>query len=126
MRISGIAGIAGELPVMAAPNEPPPSAAPAGGPPPPAVAAAAATSGGSGAGTGTHDRHRAAPVPLPVFDPPLIAQRAALGLPVGALICELADREDITYSAASAAVDRSMPHEPTDGAAGIQPAADRS
>lgn len=123
MRISGVTG---DLPVLAAPNEPPPSATPAGGSPPPAVAAAAATSGGSGTGAGTHDRGRSAPTPLPVFDPPLIAQRAALGLPVGMLVSELAELEGIPYSAASAAVDRAMPREPADGAGGDQPAADRS
>ena len=48
---------------------------------------------------------------MPVFDPPLIAQRAALGLPVGMLIAELAEAEHMTYSAACAAVDRELPLE---------------
>ncbi len=57
-------------------------------------------------------RHRR-PAGLPLFDPPLIAQRAVLGLPTGHLIAGLARSADIPYTAAAAAVDREMP--PTDG-----------
>ncbi len=54
---------------------------------------------------------RGRPSSKPFFDPPLIAQRAALGLPTGLLIADLARSRGIPYAAAAAAVDREMPRE---------------
>jgi hypothetical protein len=105
-----ILGVNGDMSPVVTPSEPPPAAGPAADAAPPAVAAATAAGAGTSTGTGTHDRRRQSPAPLPTFDPPLIAQRAALGLPTGRLIAELAEAEDMTYSAASAAVDRELPH----------------
>jgi hypothetical protein len=105
-----ILGVDGDMSPVVTPSEPPPAAGPAADAAPPAVAAATAAGAGTSTGTGTHDRRRQSPAPLPTFDPPLIAQRAALGLPTGRLIAELAEAEDMTYSAASAAVDRELPH----------------
>lgn len=102
MRISPVTG---DLPAVATLTEP---AAP---PPPheeqaaPAVAPVASTAGGSGAGMSDQRRES----PPQAFDPPLIAQRAVLGLPVGMLIAELAEAEKVPYMTASAAVDREMP-----------------
>ena len=55
---------------------------------------------------------RRGPAPRPCFDPPLIAQRAVLGLPVGPMIADLARERGISYGAASAAVDRELPPRP--------------
>jgi hypothetical protein len=52
---------------------------------------------------------RRQPGPKPFFDPPLIAQRAVLGLPTGFLIADFARSQGIPYAAAAAAVDREMP-----------------
>lgn len=73
---------------------------------PPLVTPAAAT--GADAGT-AGDRHPSRSRISLAFDPPLIAQRAVLGLPVGPLIAEYALAAGIDYGAASAAVDRAMP-----------------
>lgn len=102
-----IVPVTGDLPAVAALGElpAPPAAEPDVGPP---LIAPASAAGGADAGT-TGDRraprHR---IPL-AFDPPLIAQRAVLGLPVGPLIAEHALAEGIDYGAACAAVDRAMP-----------------
>lgn len=102
-----IVPVTGDLPAVAWLAEPPPPPVPAVEGAAPAIPAAA-SAGGAKAGS-SHDRHPARrPVP-PAFDPPLIAQRAVLGLPVGALIAQHAQAEGITYGAASAAVDREMP-----------------
>lgn len=106
MRISGVTG---DLPAVAhlvdaAPPEPPA----AGVAPPPAVPPATAATG-AGA-DGSTDRRQERQLTR-VFDPPLIAQRAVLGLPVGQLIAELAESEQMTFSAACAAVDREMPRD---------------
>lgn len=107
MRISGVTG---DLPAVAALPEGPPVQAPADSPPAPAVAAPAAAGGAEG--DAAHDPSRQRRPVLLAFDPPLIAQRAVLGLPVGMLIAEHAEAEGITYSAACAAVDREIPREP--------------
>jgi hypothetical protein len=62
------------------------------------------------AGTAAGDRRP--PSLKPFFDPPLIAQRAVLGLPTGPLIAGYARSQGITYAAAAAAVDRAMPRQP--------------
>jgi hypothetical protein len=69
---------------------------------------------------------RRGPAPRACFDPPLIAQRAVLGLPVGPMIADLARAQGISYGAASAAVDREMPLRPqspgrSDGPAAAPP-----
>ena len=106
MRISGVTG---DLPAVAAPTEPPAPVSRDDGAPPPAVAPApAATAGGDAGSSGSRQQR---PPLIHAFDPPLIAQRAALGLPVGMLIAQLAEAESMTYSAACAAVDRAMPED---------------
>ena len=78
---------------------------------PPAVPATAPVEHSAATGTGADaadDRRQPPPHP-PFFDPPLIAQRAALGLPTGFLIADLARSAGISYAAASAAVDDAMP-----------------
>lgn len=72
----------------------------------PTVVARASVSGSDA--EQTSDRRRN-PTPKTCFDPPLIAQRAVLGLPVGPMIADLAQARGIPYTAASAAVDREMP-----------------
>lgn len=109
MRISGVTG---DLPAVAALPEPPAPPPAADTAPAPAVTAPAAPGAGSDAAGGDPSRSRR--MLVPVFDPPLIAQRAVLGLPVGPLIADHALAEGISYGAACAAVDREMPEpEPT-------------
>lgn len=103
-----IQGVTGDLPAVAqllseapAKVETPPSA------PAPAVAAPAGAS--ETGGDHTSSDHRRPPQPLPSFDPPLIAQRAVLGLPVGMMVVEHAKANGISYLAAWEAVDRAMP-----------------
>jgi hypothetical protein len=71
-------------------------------PPPPTVVARADVAGADADATSDRRRH---PTPQTCFDPPLIAQRAVLGLPVGTLIADLALEKAIPHAAASAAVD---------------------
>ncbi len=97
-----IVPVTGDLPAVVVP---PPAVAPASEAPrtaSPVVEAAGRSRGASSEQTA--DRRAARPL-LPFFDPPLIAQRAALGLPVGTLIAGFAQAKGISYSAASAAVD---------------------
>jgi hypothetical protein len=102
-----IVPVTGDLPAVASLMElPTPPAAEPDEAPPRVAPASAAT--GADAGTTGERRLPRPPVPL-AFDPPLIAQRAALGLPVGPLIAEHALNEGIDYGAACAAVDRAMP-----------------
>jgi hypothetical protein len=104
-----ITPVTGDLPALAT-SPPPPvrhSTEPAPPPATPPVQQTAATDTDSGAAAG--DRRRAAPEPF--FDPPLIAQRAVLGLPTGPLIAGYARSQGITYAAAAAAVDRAMPRQ---------------
>jgi hypothetical protein len=44
-----------------------------------------------------------------VFDPPLIAQRAVLGLPVGTQIADYAKAHDLPFNTVAYAVDMAMP-----------------
>ena len=74
--------------------------------PPSIVVAPAAVSGSDADATSDRRRH---PTPKPCFDPPLIAQRAVLGLPTGFLIADFARSQGIPFAAAAAAVDREMP-----------------
>lgn len=107
-----IQGVTGDLPAIAqfmnegAPKVEPPTVDAA---PVPAVAAAAAA-GDTGGGQSASD-HRRPPIPLPSFDPPLIAQRAVLGFPIGPMVAAHAQSEGISYGEAWAAVDRVMPHD---------------
>lgn len=102
MRISPVTG---DLPAVAsAPPVPRPVLEVLPAPAPTVVARADVTGSDADA---TTDRRRT-PTLQPFFDPPLIAQRAVLGLPVGPMIADFARNEGISYSAASAAVDREM------------------
>ena len=100
-----IVPVTGDLPAVAStsPARPPLTELPA---PTPPVVVATARSGDAGRGAGRDEpRQRTL---LPFFDPPLIAQRAALGLPIGALVADYAKTEGIPYTAAAAAVDREL------------------
>jgi hypothetical protein len=103
-----IVPVTGDLPAVVAP---PPAARtvcdPVPSAPPLAVTAAAPAQPDTDA---TSDR-RGRPAPQPFFDPPLIAQRAVLGLPIGLLVADFARSQGIPFAAASAAVDRELPHE---------------
>jgi hypothetical protein len=101
--------VTGDLPALAT-SPPPPVRHVAEPPPAPATAPveqAAATGPDAGATSGDRRQHGS----KPCFDPPLIAQRAALGLPTGFLIADFARSQGIPYAAAAAAVDREMPRE---------------
>ena len=76
----------------------------------PLAVAAAAAAGETGGDPNASDRRRP-PSILLSFDPPLIAQRAVLGLPVGPMVASYAAEAGISYNAACAAVDREMPHQ---------------
>jgi hypothetical protein len=99
--------VTGDLPAVATLVEPPVPPVSDVDAAPPAVAPTTST-GGADAGASDGRRPPHPQVPL-AFDPPLIAQRAVLGLPVGPLIANHALAEGISYGAASAAVDREMP-----------------
>ncbi len=102
-----ITPVTGDLPALATSPPPPVRHLTEPAPPPatPPVQRAAATDTDSGAAA--DDRRQ--PAPKPFFDPPLIAQRAVLGLPTGFLIADFARSQGIPYAAAAAAVDREMP-----------------
>lgn len=106
-----IQGVTGDLPAVAQLMSEAPAKveAPSTAAPPPAVAAPAAA--GETGGDHTSSDHRRPPQPLPSFDPPLIAQRAVLGLPVGMMVVQHARSAGISYLAAWEAVDRAMPIE---------------
>ncbi len=100
-----IVPVTGDLPAVAStgPVRAPLTELPA---PAPQVVVAPARSGDAGRGAGREEpRQRTL---LPFFDPPLIAQRAALGLPIGPLVADYAKTEGIPYTAAAAAVDREL------------------
>ncbi len=103
-----ITPVTGDLPAVA--TAPPPPLRHLAEPPPvpvtPPVARASAT--GTGVDPQAAGSHRP-PNPEPFFDPPLIAQRAALGLPTGFLIADFARAQGVTYAAVAAAVEREMP-----------------
>ena len=107
-----IQGVTGDLPAIAqllteAPGK---VEAPSTAPPPPAVAAAVAA--GETGGDHTSSDHRRPHQPLTSFDPPLIAQRAVLGFPLGPMVAAHAQAEGKSYGEVWAAVDRIMPDEP--------------
>ena len=104
-----ITPVTGDLPALATAPPPPVRHLTEPAPPPatPPVQQAAATDADSGAAADG----RRSPAPKPFFDPPLIAQRAVLGLPTGFLIADFARSQGIPYAAAAAAVDREMPTE---------------
>jgi len=72
---------------------------------PSAVVQASAAAADSRSG-GEHRQGR-----QPVFDPPLIAQRAVLGLPVGTLIADYAKTHDLPFTTVAHAVDMAMPQD---------------
>ena len=104
-----IQGVTGDLPAVAqlmnegAAKVDPPAVSAA---PPPAVAAAASAGDASG-GQADAERRRP-PKPLASFDPPLIAQRAVLGWPVGPLVAEHARQTGVSYGAVWAQVDSAL------------------
>ena len=101
-----IVPVTGDLPAVATPP-PPPVRHLAEPPPPPATAPVEhTTAAGTDADAAARDRR---PPQKPFFDPPLIAQRAVLGLPTGFLIADFARSQEIPYAVAAAAVDREMP-----------------
>ena len=97
--------VTGDLPAIVVP---PPAVPPAGHPPPAQQRVVEASARAGRADSEQTAGHRPPRTPLPFFDPPLIAQRAALGLPVGTLIAEFAASARISYAAASAAVDEQL------------------
>lgn len=103
-----IVPVTGDLPSLVTP--PPPPARHLTEPPPAAATTAvgrpsAAAASGDSASTDRRQRD------TPFFDPPLIAQRAALGLPTGYLIADFARSQDLPYAAVAAAVDRELPRQ---------------
>lgn len=104
-----ITPVTGDLPALVTPP-PPPVRQLTGAPTSPATAPVeqtTATDTGADAAAGGYRP----PALKAYFDPPLIAQRAALGLPTGLLIADLARAEGIPYAAAVAAVDRLLPRD---------------
>ena len=102
-----IAPVTGDLPAVATP--PPALARSLAGPPPaPATAPVERTAAAGNDADATAGSRRPSSL-KPFFDPPLIAQRAVLGLPTGFLIADFARTTGIPYAAAAAAVDRAMP-----------------
>ena len=102
-----IVPVTGDLPALVTPP-PHPVRHVAEAPPPPATAPVEHTTAPDAAGYGTANERRSHS-PKPFFDPPLIAQRAVLGLPTGFLIADFALWQSIPYAAAAAAVVREMP-----------------
>ena len=102
-----IVPVTGDLPALAT-APPPPVRSVAEPPPAPAAAPVEHTAAADTDADAAASRRRP-PTTKPFFDPPLIAQRAVLGLPTGFLIADFARSEGITYAAAAAAVDREMP-----------------
>ena len=104
MRISPICG--DQWPVAALTHPLPPAEPAATAPAPHAIvqAGAAASADNSPGGSTDHRQNGQA-----VFDPPLIAQRAVLGLPVGTQIADYARAHDLPFTAVSHAVDEAMP-----------------
>ena len=108
-----IQGVTGDLPPVAHLGPVPPVVAVPvdDAPSPPAVAAPAANTGSELRDQHEQDPRRQPPQPLTSFDPPLIAQRAALGWPVGALVLERAVATGTSFAAVWAEVDRERPAE---------------
>jgi hypothetical protein len=106
-----IVPVTGDLPALA--TAPPPPVRQLAEPSPAPAAAPVERTGAPDADANAASGDRRPPSPLPFFDPPLIAQRAALGLPTGFLIADFARSQGVPYAAVAAAVDRELP-EPTD------------
>ena len=105
-----IQGVTGDLPAVVHIGPPaPPVAVPVDDAPPPAVSAPARGDDAELRQQSEQDPRRQPKQPLSSFDPPLIAQRAALGLPVGALVVERARETGTSIAAVWAAVDRELP-----------------
>jgi len=104
-----IVPVTGDLPALA--TAPPPPVRHVAEPPPVPATAAVEHSARAGTDSGVASGDRRPPTPKPFFDPPLIAQRAALGLPTGFLIADFARSQGIPFAAAAAAVDREMPRD---------------
>ncbi len=102
-----ITPVTGDLPAIATPPPPPVRSVDALPAAPATAPVAQATAADTDADAAAEHRHH--PAPKPFFDPPLIAQRAVLGLPTGFLIADFARSQGVTYAAVSAAVDRAMP-----------------
>lgn len=100
--------VTGDLPALAT-SPPPPVRHLAEPAPAPATAPVEHTAATDTEGARSGDRRP--PSPKPFFDPPLIAQRAALGLPTGFLIADFARSQGVAYAAVAAAVDRELPRE---------------
>ena len=108
-----IVPVTGDLPAIVVPPPLVPPAQERPGSSPPVVESVHRSRGAGSESAADHPPPRTL---LPFFDPPLIAQRAALGLPVGSMIADFARTEGITYTAASAAVDAELGDgEPGDG-----------
>jgi hypothetical protein len=106
-----VQGVTGDLPAIAhvGPVAPPVVPPVDDAPPRPAVAAPSAGEGAELGDGSAADDHRRRPLqPLPSFDPPLIAQRAVLGWPVGPLVVEHVRATGVSYGAVWAQVDRAM------------------
>jgi hypothetical protein len=104
-----ITPVTGDLPAFVTPP-PPPVRHLAEPPPAPASAPVEHTAKpDTDANPTGGDRHPRSPKPF--FDPPLIAQRAALGLPTGFLIADFARSQGVPYATVAAAVDREMPRD---------------
>jgi hypothetical protein len=99
MRISPLHGDQWPVAALHSPLPPAEPAATTSGPPAVVQAAAAAADHRSGA-EHRHGQNRQA-----VFDPPLIAQRAVLGLPVGTMIADYAKTHDLPFNTVAHAVD---------------------
>ena len=104
-----ITPVTGDLPALA--TAPPPPLRSAADPPPAAPTTPVAPPAAADADAGARSGDRRPPAHKPFFDPPLIAQRAVLGLPTGFLIADFARSQDIPFAVAAAAVDRAMPPE---------------
>ena len=100
-----IVPVTGDLPAIVVPPPLVPPAQERSGSAPPVVEAVHRSRGAGSESAADHPPPRTL---LPFFDPPLIAQRAALGLPIGALVADYAQSEGIPYTAAAAAVDREL------------------
>lgn len=101
--------VTGDLPALA--TAPPPPVRHLAEPPPAPATAPVEQAEAARNDTGATSDERRPPAPKPFFDPPLIAQRAALGLPTGFLIADFAASQGIPFAAVAAAVDREMPAE---------------
>ena len=106
MRISPVHG--DQWPVAALHSPLPPAEPSSAHTAAPAVAQVSASGAGARSGQRSGEDHRHSQRQA-VFDPPLIAQRAVLGLPVGTQIADYAQAHDLPFTTVSRAVDLAMP-----------------